>query len=73
MHFANFRCEDFQKATTAPIVFIQFQLNFMESMVIKGEYRVLLWGRSIKFKEKRYGVLKFLLTQGHIVLEILKC
>ena len=33
VHLQNFHCQDFQKATGPP-VFIQFQSNFMESIVI---------------------------------------
>ncbi len=40
VHFAKFPMLKFQKAT-APTVFIQFQPNFMESMVIREEYRLL--------------------------------
>ncbi len=47
----NFRCYDLQKAT-APTGFIQFQLNFMESLIIKGEYRMELFWRSAKIKKK---------------------
>ena len=46
-------------------VFIPFQPNFMESMVIRGEYRlaVILFGRSAN-KKKKYGHLQFLLTRS---------
>ncbi len=52
----NFRSYNFQKAT-ASTVFIQFQLNFMESMVIRGKYQLLLFGS--QFLKKKYGSLNF--------------
>ncbi len=54
-----------------PPVFMKFQPNFMESMVITWEYRQFSWW-SAKFKKKKYGTLKFFLTQDHMALEISK-
>ena len=59
----NFRHQDFQKA--APTVFIHFQPNFMDSMLIRGDYRLLHFWRSSK--KKKYGSLKVLLIQDQEV------
>ncbi len=56
----------------AATVFIQFQPTCMESMVIRGKYRLLpFFGNPPKIK-KFYGTLKFLLTHVHMGLEISK-
>ncbi len=67
--FGVVRCTlRFQKATTSP-AFIQFQPSFIGSLVKMGNCQLLLFGLSSELK-KKYGNLKFLLTQDHMELEI---
>ncbi len=42
------------------------------TVVIRREYRLLRFWRSVKFKQN-HGTLDFLSTHDHVVLEISKC
>ncbi len=64
----NFRFYDFRN-TTPGAVFIIFQPNFIQSIIIRGYYGLLRFWRSVP-NEKFYGTLKFLLTHDHMGLEI---
>ena len=50
LHFAKFPMLIFRKVT-ASTIFIQFQPNFMEGKVIRGEYGLLLFGNVPNFKK----------------------
>ena len=60
--------------------FHPIHLNFIQGILIMGQYRLLLfWAICQKFKKKNiwhfkiYGILKFFFTQDHMQLEISKC
>ena len=57
-----------------PPVFIQyFNQTFCKYVGHERIYKLLRFGWSAKLKKKKYGGIKFLLTQDHVVLEISKC
>ncbi len=55
-----FRREDFERGTATD--FIQFQPNFTESMLIRGEYKLLLFGDLPKIKKSADRRAKWMKT-----------
>ena len=70
VHFAKFPILQFLKLCSSPN-FYQIHPNFIQGILITGQYRQLCFGDLLKIKNN--GTLKFFLTQDHMQLEISKC